>query len=588
MRRLLIVALFVGLLAASWWLDRRAAEGPAPTGDLGFALTEVSAELGLDFEHSAADIDEKVNHIADHIMGVGAALSVADVDGDGWLDAFFSNSDFGADNGLFLNREGERFENVTADWGLTGLNSRETGVSMGSLFCDLENDGDPDLLLYRYGQLGLFENEGGRFVDRSEASGVARWMNSNAACALDHDRDGLLDLYVGGYYKARHDLWDLDTTVIMHNSGEFADNGGRNVLLHNRGDLNFADVSDAQGLDQTLWTFATLSADLDEDGWPDLYVANDYGSEQLLLNREGRGFEESETVSMGHDSKSGMSIALGNVRNDDTLAVFIANISADGWIFHGNNLRINRLPKGGGLSQEARGQMVNTGWAWGAQFGDLDLDGYQDLFVVNGFISGDPKRQYWYEASKLASGTGSILEDAASWAPFDGRSQSGYERSAVLRNKAGRAFVDVAGEAGITDVLDGRSVVLADYRNVGVLDAMIANQEARALYYRNAPAASGWVELKLEGTQSNRDAVGAAVALTFGTQRQRQIVTAGSGFSSQTDLRLHFGLADHAGPVSATVTWPSGAVQELAELEQGRLHPVLEPEALSPQDAEAP
>ena len=296
MRRPLIVALLAGLLTSSWWLDQRATAGPAPSADLGFALVEVAAKVGLEFEHSATGIDAQVDHIADHIMGVGAALSVADVDGDGWLDAFFSNSDFGADNGLFLNRGGERFENATSEWGLTDLNRRETGVSMGSLFCDLENDGDPDLLLYRYGQLGLFENEGGRFVDRSEESGVARWMNSNAACALDHDRDGLLDLYVGGYYKARHDLWDLDTTVIMHDSGEFSENGGRNVLLHNRGGLEFADVSDAQGLTQTLWTFATLSADLDEDGWPDLYVANDYGSEQLLLNREGQRFEESATV----------------------------------------------------------------------------------------------------------------------------------------------------------------------------------------------------------------------------------------------------------------------------------------------------
>lgn len=586
-RRLLINVLFFCLCGLVWWLDRdskrsgiKLEEGP------GFRLEECAESRGIRFRHQVAAIDPRAKNAQEHVMAVGAAVSAVDFDGDGWIDLYFTNSDFGAPNALYRNlgASGQpgRFEDVAARAGVADLNVRGKGVCMGSLWGDIENDGDQDLLVYRYGELGLYRNLGdGRFEDISRASGIERWMNSNAATWIDYDRDGLLDLYVAGYYKAEHDLWNLRTTKIMHDSGQFARNGGKNVLLHNlgldgAGVPRFEDVSDAFGLDSTLWTLAVGAADLDDDGWQDIYVANDYGEEQILRNLAGKGFEELRNVGFDHHSKSGMSVSFGNLRNDGRMAIFVTNISAAGWILHGNNLRLNYLKDGRRLTEEARGDLIDTGWAWGSQFGDLDNDGYQDLVVVNGFISGS-ENSYWYEASKLAAGSGEILSDAASWPPFDGRSQSGYERTRVLKNAAGRSFVEVGEEVGVTDLLDGRAVLLADLENRGVLDVVVANQTERPLLYRNSVAGEKrWIGFEFEGSASNRNAYGATITVRFGSSVQVRVLASASGFSAQNDPRLHVGLGDYEGTVDILVRWPSGHTETKTGFAAGRYHRLVE------------
>jgi hypothetical protein len=587
LRRTLIQLLFVVLCVSVWWLDSRSKSTPlAPDQPLGFAFVDHTAASGVRFDHRVADIDPRIKNAQDHVMAVGAAVSAVDYDRDGWIDLYFTNSEFGAPNALYRNLGGAgqpgRFVDVAASAGLADLNVKGRGVCMGSLWGDLENDGDQDVLVYRYGYLGLYLNDGnGKFSDVGLASGLERWMNSNAACFLDYDRDGLLDVYVAGYYKAEHDLWNVRTTKIMHDSGQFASNGGKNVLLRNlgpdaQGVPRFQDVSDAFGLDSTLWTLAVAAADLDQDGWQDIYVANDYGNEQLLKNLEGQGFEEMQDIGFDHHSKSGMSVAFGNVRNDGQMAVFVTNISAKAYILHGNNLRINALPKGQGLEETASGDVVDTGWAWGSQFGDFDNDGFQDLVVVNGFISGS-ESSYWYEASKLAAGSGEILSDAASWPPFNGRSQSGYERTRVLRNVNGRSFVEVGEQAGVLDKLDGRAVVLADLENRGVLDMIVANQKGPALIYRNTPNPDNrWIGFEFEGTRSNRDAYGAMVKVYFGKSVQTRVVTSASGFSAQNDHRIHVGLGNFEGTVDIEIHWPSGHSETKTGFAAGQYHSIVE------------
>ena len=590
------ILLFVALVTAVPMLDQRSHGAfERPESDLAFRLVDATAELGIDFTHRAAAIDAKVDHIAPHIMGVGAAVSAVDVDGDGWLDLYFANSAFGAPNALYRNRGDGTFEDVAAAAGIADLNRESTGVCMGSVWGDVDNDGDPDLFVYRYGETAFFVNRGdGTFADATESSGLGHWVNSNAACWFDYDRDGLLDLLVAGYFREEHDLWNLATSRIMHDSGQFAENGGRNLLFRNMGVgadglPHFRDVTDSAGLDSTRWTFAVSAADLDGDGWQDLYVANDYNEEECLLNRPGGGSAgrrfEAADVGFDHHSKSGMSVAFGNLKNDGRLTVFVTNISAKGWILHGNNLRVSYMPETGRFLEEAEGALVDTGWAWGGQFGDLDNDGWQDIVVVNGFISAG-ERDYWYEAASLASASGEILSDAANWPPFDGRSQSGYERTRVLKNKAGRRFVEVGEQAGIADVLDGRAVVLCDLFDRGRLDVVVANQKGPALVYRNDPVPGApegsWIGFHLEGTTSNRDAYGASVRLTYGDAVQVQVSTSSSGFSAQSGPWLHFGLGEHAGPCSAEITWPSGLVQRLEDLESGRRHHLREPEATTP------
>jgi hypothetical protein len=576
-RRVVVIAAFVAAIAAVVVLNGRAA-GRVAGGGAGESihLSEVADASGIDFVHRAPTLDAKVAHIAAHIAALGACVSVADVNNDNWPDLYFTTSRFGAANALYLNQRDGTFRDVAAEAGVASLNRAGEGVSMGAVWGDYDNDGFEDLLVYRWGYPELLHNLGnGRFEDVAAQSGLRRWMNSNGAVWFDFDRDGLLDLYITGYFRSDIDFWNLTTTRIMQHSWEFASNGGKNLLFKNLGNGRFEDVTDSMGVGSTRWTLAAAAADFNDDGWPDLYLANDYGPEELFLNRAGKRFELAR-AGLEDDSKSGMAVALGDVYNRGRHDVFVTNISERGFLFQGNNLRINFLRELGRFDEIATGVVADAGWAWGAQFGDLNNDGLLDLVVTNGFISADSGRDYWYAMSKIAGAQGNIFEDAKNWPPIGRASLSGYERSRVLLNRGQAGFVDVAEQAGVTDRLDGRSVAMADLFNRGVLDVVIANEKGRALLYRNASHGGHWVEFKLIGTRSNRSAIGADVTVEFGNMRQRQVVDGGMGFCSQNDRRLHFGLGnDRLGRV--TIRWPSGTAQVLDGLAADRLHVITEP-----------
>jgi hypothetical protein len=576
------MAAFVAAVAGVVALNHRAAGSVATAGE-SIRLSEVAHQSGIDFVHRAPMLDPKLAHIAPHVAALGACVSVTDVNNDNWPDLYFTTSRFGAANALYLNQRDGTFRDVSAEAGVASLNRAGEGVSMGAVWGDYDNDGFEDLLVYKWGYPQLLRNRGpGRFEDVTARSGLRRWMNSNGAVWLDFDRDGLLDLYLTGYFRSDVDFWNLRTTRIMQYSWEFASNGGKNLLFKNVGNGQFEDVTDAMGVGSTRWTLAAAAADFNDDGWPDLYLANDYGPEELFLNHEGRRFELAR-AGLEDDSKSGMAVALGDVYNRGRHDVFVTNISERGFLFQGNNLRINFLRELGRFDEIATGAVADAGWAWGAQFGDLNNDGLLDLVVTNGFISADSGRDYWYAMSKIAGAQGDIFEDAKNWPPIGTASLSGYERSRVLLNRGREGFVDVAEEAGVVDRLDGRSVALADLFNRGTLDVVIANQKGRALLYRNtAPSGGGhWVEFKLIGTRSNRSAIGAEVTVEFGgvgggAARQRQVVAGGMGFCSQNDRRLHFGLGDDAlGRV--TIRWPSGTKQLVEGLAVDQLHVITEP-----------
>ena len=576
-RRILVIAAFSAAGAGVVLLNRRATENAAAWDPI--RLSEVAHQSGIDFVHQAPTLDPKIAHIAPHIAALGACVSVADVNNDNWPDLYFTTSRFGAANALYLNQKDGTFRDVAAEAGVASLNRAGEGVSMGAVWGDYDNDGFEDLLVYKWGYPQLLHNLGsGRFADVTPQSGLRRWMNSNGAVWFDFDRDGLLDLYITGYFRSDIDFWHLHTTRIMQSSWEFAANGGKNLLFRNVGNGRFEDVTDAMGVGSTRWTLAAAAADFNDDGWPDLYLANDYGPEELFLNRAGRRFELAR-AGLEDDSKSGMAVAVGDVYNRGRHDVFVTNISERGFLFQGNNLRINFLKELGRFDEIATGVVADAGWAWGAQFGDLNNDGLLDLVVTNGFISADTGRDYWYAMSKIAGAQGNIFEDAKNWPPIGSASLSGYERSRVLMNTGtggSEGFVDVAEAAGVTDRLDGRSVAMADLFNRGVLDVVIANQKGRALLYRNAGNPGHWVEFKLIGTRSNRSAIGADVTVAFGGVRQRQVVDGGMGFCSQNDRRLHFGLGDQRlGRV--TIRWPSGKEQVLDGLAADRLHVITEP-----------
>ena len=577
-RQAIIAVPFFAAIGLAIRLNDPPARAPADAARPGFMLRDETSRAGLGFVHQRPTFDRRLANVEPHIAALGASVSVADFDGDGWPDLYFTNSRFGAPNALYRNRGDGTFEDVADRAGVADLNRPGDGVSMGGVWGDFDNDGREDLLVYRYGFLSLHRNvDGARFQDVTTEAGLRRRINSNGAIWLDYDRDGLLDLYVTAYFRDEVDFWKLASTRIMHNSFEFATNGGRNVMFRNIGGGRFEDVTERLGVGSTRWTMAAASADFNGDRWPDLYLANDYGPEELYLSDRGRRFVSS-AAGLESESKSGMSVALGDVYNRGRLDVFVTNISARGYLFQNNNLRLNMLGDRGEFTKLNDATVADAGWAWGAQFGDLNNDGVNELFVVNGFISADRNRSYWYAMSKISGAHRSLFEDAASWPAFGTASLSGYERSRVFLNRGAAGWIDVAAGVGVRDEYDGRAVALADLSNRGVVDVVVANQNQPALLYRNYPDTSNhWIAFQLVGTRSNRSAIGAEVVVEYGGTRQRRLVDGGMGFASQNDRRPHFGLGPAERVERVLIYWPSGETQVVRDPAVDRLHTVVEP-----------
>jgi len=584
LRKLLVAAVFAALLGYTWLQGRVDVENStgAPAGGAErLRLVEVSKDVGVDFVHRPTRIDPKVDAIAAQITATGAAVSVCDFDADGLLDLYAVCSAQDSDNALFHNLGNGRFEDVAASAGLAALNGAGAGSSMGSVWGDFDNDGFDDVYVYKWGRGGLFHNRGdGTFADVTAGSGLDRWMNSHNANWFDYDRDGVLDLFVSGYFSEQYDLWNLQSTRIMQDSFEFARNGGRNYLYRGHGDGTFEDVTEQVGMTGTRWTYASISADFDRDGWQDLYLANDYGTEELFLNRDGRRFELAEGIGLEGESKSGMCAAIGDVWDGERMAVYVTNISKRGYLFQGNNLRVNFLDTDGRMMQIGEGPTADCGWAWGAQFGDLDNDGWEDLIVVNGFISASENRDYWYQMSKIGLATGDVVADAAQWPAIEDCSLSGYERTRVLLNagRKGGHFREVGAAVGITDRYDGRAVALADLFGTGRLDAVVANQNGPLLIYRNdSDPGEHWIEFRLHGHASGTNAYGAELRIEQAGRRQFRIHTAASGFSAQNGPVVHFGLGAAAAPVQLSCRWPSGRELTVDDLAVDALHDLEEP-----------
>jgi hypothetical protein len=218
-----------------------------------------------------------------------------------------------------------------------------------------------------------------------------------------------------------------------------------------------------------------------------------------------------------------------------------------------------------------------AGWSFGAQFGDFNNDGFEDIYVTNGNVSLDKEHNYWYDFTKIAGGNKAIINDAANWPPSTGRSLAGYQQKKIFMNDGSGQFKEVAQAVGVTDVFDGRSVALADFGNRGVLDAVVANQNGPIMFYRNtATPANHWIGFDLEGQSSNRSAIGAQVQVFWNGQQQIQEVAGGSGFCAENDRRLHFGLGKADAVDRVEIRWPSGKTQTITAPQLNQVHKIKE------------
>ncbi|HEX4167343.1 MAG TPA: CRTAC1 family protein [Bryobacteraceae bacterium] len=591
--RVVISVLFVCLLAIPllhrYYVQRQQATGRAQNraaaiSHYGFSLQEVSKQVGINFVHKAPTLDPKLKHIMEQVASMGAAVSVVDFDHDGWDDIYVANSGEGSHNALYRNLGNGTFEDVADKVGLGDINKPGTGVTMGAVWGDYDNDGYEDVLIYKWGKPELYHNDGGKHFTRvTETAGLPRWVNSNTAIWFDYDNDGRLDLFLGGYYPENINLWKLANTKMMPDSFEYAQNGGRKYLFHNLGNGKFEEVSEKMGIRSRRWSLAAVAADFRGTGFPDLFVANDYGVSELYFNEGGHGFREvGKQTGVGYAPKSGMTASIGDVLNQGRYSIFVSNISEEGVLVQGNNLWMPQPgTSGDSLKYENMANSMGVelgGWSFGTQFGDLNNDGYLDLYEVNGNVSLDQDQSYWYDYSKVAGGNKSIISDAANWPSLRGRSLSGYQQKKVWINDGAGQFREVSQLVGATDRFDGRAIALADLQNNGALDAVVANQRGPLLLYKNdVTPANRWIEFLLEGTASNRSAIGAEVRVFWNGQQQAQEVSGGSGFCSQNSRRLHFGLGRSDKIDRVEIRWPSGKSQILDSPRLDVLHKVKEP-----------
>lgn len=534
---------------------------------------DITRQAGVAHRHTSRSFQNPYAHIMEGYTALGASASVADYDGDGFEDIFATDSRANGKNHLYHNNGDLTFTDLAEQAGVANGNDQEN-ASADSLWFDYNNDGRPDLLVVRFGRSQLFENLGnGRFREVTRQAGLYRYMNAITAIAFDYDSDGFLDLLIGSYFQPVN-IFRPDTPRFFPESFETANNGGGVALFHNNRDGTFTDATAKAGLKLSGWTLDLGHADADNDGDEDLYVACDFGTDRFFANNGDGTFTDRTESAIGIDTKKGMNVDWGDFDNDGLLDIYVTNITDD-YMREGNFLWRNN----GNLTftDVARELGVHdTGWGWGAKFFDFDNDGWLDLYVVNGWISGG-KESYVPDIFAMIMRPNIDLADARNWPPMSGKSLSGYQKKKLFHNYRGQIFKEEAARHGLDGVRDGRGIAVADFDNDGRLDLFVANANAEPLLYHNIlPNGAHWVQFLLQGARSNRGAIGAQLRLTAAGKTHLQFVNGGNGFAGQSAARVHFGLGDSTEIDRVEVRWPSGAKQVFAKLAADRAYKLVE------------
>jgi enediyne biosynthesis protein E4 len=535
------------------------ARSGAPEPPLGFSFRSAAPEAGL----TATTVfgGREGNRYLLETTGCGVAL--LDYDGDGWQDVFLVNGTTlegfppgqAPTNHLYRNRGDGRFEDVTKKAGLA-----ESGWGQGACAGDYDNDGHVDLFVSYWGQNHLYRNRGdGAFEDVTARAGLrnarTRW---GTGCAfLDYDRDGKLDLFVANYIDMELNKTPTPDSGLCRYKGVPVAcgppglTGGKNVLYRSKGDGTFEDVSDASGVTKAAGTYGlgVSTLDFDDDGWVDLYVANDSNPAALYRNNGDRTFTDVAVTAgcaYSQDGKpqAGMGVAIGDFDRNGTMDIFKTNFAGDTSTLYRNT--------GEGFCEDrtfAGGLGTNTRWlGWGTAFVDFANDGWLDLFLVNGHV--------YPEVEQL-------------------KTEAGYkQRKVVYHNRRDGRFEDVTERLGApaTTPRAGRGAAFGDVDNDGDVDVVVNNvHDTPDLFLTETDGRNHWLTVALEGTRSNRSAIGARVRASAGGVVQTQEVRGGGSYASQNDLRVHFGLAEAANVERLEVRWPSGLEEEWRDLAVDRI-----------------
>ncbi len=574
-----------------------------------FSQSGLESKMGTTLE----EVDPRLHHVAKWVLSVGDAVATADVDGDGRLDLLVTHPLAVADDrvGLYLNRGDFKFERVSVP-ALDALmhDPKSHGLAGGATFTDDDHDGDADLFLsVAFGKTRLLRNrlkETGAlsFEDVSVAAGLDAHTVSLQSTLFDVNRDGVLDLLVLNALTTHLPGYDVPTPLnvfdlpkpaydddrralrFMHNGWHDADNGGVNHLYLGKGDGTYAREDAAKwGLTDTRWSLAVGTQDFNHDGFTDLYVANDFGPDDLYLNEGGVKFRHvigPRFGDIGKDTYKGMNVSIADFDHNGWSDVYVSNVhhalQSEGsilWMVRpGDDAFVPEFVD----EATQRGALNERRFAWGAAAGDVDLDGWDDLVQANGMVDDrldqrelhTRRRDYWYVNQKLMQSGPEIHTYADRWGDIRGREIYPNEARRLLLNRGG-LFVDVAAQVGLADPDNSRGVLLADLDDDGDLDVLVTNQHGPLSLYRNT-LRDGAVKPHFLGL-SLGNSVGTTV--TIGAQRKELQLM--GGFAAQADPRLLFGLGDEpASEVEVKIEWFNGPT-ETKRLAVDRYHVLTRP-----------
>ena len=515
-------------------------------------FVDVTAKSGINFRHSFGE-----KELSSILEGTGSGCAWFDYNNDGLLDLYVVSGRYvegltnhsapdgtDATNHLYRNNGDGTFTDVTAQAGVPGK-GMGTGVTVG----DFDNDGHQDIYVTGYNVAILYHNNGdGTFTDVTADAGVENPYFGIGAAFLDYDRDGRLDLFVGNYLRfvnSYRQYYPGD-----HSPGHLDYDPEFNRLFHNNGNGTFTDVTKDSGIGlQAGRAMGITVGDYDNDGWPDIYVANDtMPSYMYHNNRNGTFTNVAVEVNVAYGQNGEATTAMGPIFGD---------YDNDGWqdLFV-SDARFHRLfhnpGKAGGFFMDVTneagvGEVSGQYVGWGDGFFDFDSDGWKDIFIVNGGLS-------WL-------------------IPME---------SALLRNNGNRTFTDVSTQAGsfFEKRQVSRAAAFGDYDNDGYLDAFITTLGDKGILLHNTPPSgkrNHWLTVKLVGTRSNRDGYGASLEAVAGGLHQYVQAISESGYLSQSDPRPHFGLGQHSEVDQLIIRWPSGAVQTLEHVKADQILTVKEP-----------
>jgi len=515
---------------------------------------EIIKYSGIDFTHTIGD-----DHLSNLVESVGGGAVFFDYDQDGFLDLYLSNGNYTeglsmnedhpavktSENRLFRNLGNGTFEDQTKK-----ARVGDRGYGMGMTVGDFDNDGYPDIYVSNHGTNVLFHNNGnGTFSNITKKAGVGGNECSVGAVWLDYDNDSFLDLYVGNYieFDAQYNYYYAPDGF----PGPMAYDGQPDILYHNNGDGTFTDVTKEMGVfNSDGRAMGVGAADYDNDGFVDIFVSNDHMINYLYHNNQGKGFEDRGIMSgvafnqIGEATIS-MSVDFADYNNDGLVDLFVSDdVYCSLYKNEGNGV-FSEMSYNAGIAV-ACGQFVG----WASSFLDYDNDADLDLFKVNGEL----KHLYGQEDQ-------------------------------LFENAGNGNFIDISTDRGeyFQQELVGRGASFGDFDNDGDFDAYIVNlNDKGALLRNNKGNLNNWIALQLIGETSNRDGIGARVTVVSGGVQQFAQKKSSSGYLSQNDPRMYFGLADNKMVESIEIIWPSGKIQKIENIDARQFLTVKESEIVSP------